>query len=171
MKLRYKIVTFFVILVSVFLYGRCSNPKITHPGYSGAPVLPVADTEQIKFNPDNHTLQILTSSGLKTVTLPDRTSTIDIQKNGIVKVTAPQFGFEHHMFVGITGSDKVRLSVGMDGLYYKKLDLGIGIAATPGLTTPIIQGKITYNVYGAIQTGIVYQSNKYIGGIVSVRVF
>ena len=168
-KLRYKIVSVLLVLVGVFLYGRCGGPKQKSPTIQ--PVLPSNDTEQIRVNPETHQLIIVTSKGTQTVTLPDRTSTIDVLKNGTVTVTSPQFGFEHHLFVGLVGSEHVRFGAGMDGLYFKKLDLGIGVADQIGVARPIAFAKLSYNIKGNIQAGIVYQSNQYVGGIVSVRLF
>lgn len=133
--------------------------------------LPANDLEQIQVNPDTHQLTIRTSRGLKTITLPDRTSTIDIQKDGAVKVTSPQFGFEHHMFIGLLGSDQARLGAGIDGFYWKRLDIGVGIADQVGMYTPVVFAKATYTIKGSLQAGIVYQTNRYVGGILSVRVF
>jgi hypothetical protein len=166
MKFRYKLGLFVTICIYVFFLGRgCAKPK--------PPIraLPSGETERIIVDPGSHTITIQTPSGLKTETLPDRPSIFDVQSNGTVKLTVKQFGLEHHVFAGAVLSDSARLGVGIDGIYYKKLDLGVGVADQIGAYTPIVFAKLTYNVKGNIQTGIVYQNNQYIGGIVSVRLF
>lgn len=134
-------------------------------------LLPPQDTEQITVDPSSHKLTIKTKTGYKTVTLPDHVSTIDVHKDGTVQVTSPQFGLEHHMFVGLVGSDHIRLGAGADLFYWKKLDLGVGVADQVGMYTPIVFAKLTYNIKGNMQAGLVYGSNQYIGGVLAVRLF
>jgi hypothetical protein len=172
MKLRYKIFLALAVLGMAFGLGRCKRTAADGPKSSVSTVLPSNDAEQITVNPDTHQLVILRPGGKRIIeTLPDRTSTIDVLKNGTVKVTSPQFGFEHHAFLGLLGSDHVRLGAGMDGLYWKRLDLGIGIADQIGMYPPIVFAKVTYNFKGNLQGGIVYQSNKYAGVVLAVRLF
>ena len=170
MRLRYKIGGIVIILGSVFLFGRCGG-RTTGPKSTLPTVLPPNDIEQISVNPDTHQLVIQTAKGIQTITLPDRTSTIDVLKNGTVKVTSPQMGLEHHIFAGAVLSDHARIGIGMDAFYYKKLDIGLGVADQIGSYTPVAFAKVTYNVKGNMQVGIVYQSNQYVGGIVAVRIF
>lgn len=171
MKLRYKIGLVVGVLVTVFTLGRCQR-KTNGPDAPFAAVLPPNDSEQITVDPSTHQLIILRPNGQRIVeSLPDRASTIDIRKNGVVDVTSKQLGLEHHLFVGVLGSDHARIGVGMDGFYWEKLDLGLGIGDQVGPYTPIAFVKATYNIKGNMQVGIVYQSNQYIGGIISVRVF
>ena len=170
MKLRYKIGLIALVLGSVFALGRCGGRSTDHKAILPA-VLPVNDSEQITVDPSTHQLIVLRPGKRIVETLPDRPSTIDIHKDGQVIVTSKQIGLEHHMFVGILGADHVRIGAGLDAFYYKKLDLGIGMADQVGMYTPIAFAKATYNIKGNMQVGIVYQSNQYIGGILSVRVF
>lgn len=171
MKLRSKIFLILVVLGTAYGLGRRKRLAISGPNVVVPAVLPQNDIEQIRVNPDTHQLIITTAKGTQMVTLPDRTSTIDVLKNGSVKVTSPQLGLEHHLFMGVLGSDHTRIGVGLDGFYYKKLDLGLGIADQVGTYTPIAFVKATYNIKGNMQVGIVYQSNQYVGGIIAVRVF
>lgn len=171
MRLRYKIGLVLAVLGATFGLGRCKRTAISGPKLSTPAVLPAGDIEQLRVNPETHQLIIITSRGTQTVTLPDRTSTIDVLKNGSVKVTSPQIGLEHHIFVGMLGSDHLRVGAGMDGFHFKKLDIGIGIADQVGAYTPIAFAKATYNIRGNMQVGVVYQSNQYVGGILAVRLF
>jgi hypothetical protein len=169
-RLRTKIGLVVVVLGSVFLWGRCS--RRTSPQTPKLPsVLPPNDAEQIRVNPATRQITITTPTGTRTVTLPDTTSTIDVLRNGQVRVTAPQFGFEHHLFVGYTLSDAGRFTVGMDGCYWKRLDLGLGVADQFGGHSPIALAKLTYNVKGSLQLGLTYGSNQFIGAGLYLRVF
>lgn len=166
MKLRYKIGLVLIILGITFGLGRCGRAKPKTPT-----VLPPNDAEQITVDPSTHQLVILRPGKRIVETLPDRPSTIDILKNGTVTVTSKQLGFEHHLFMGLLGSDHLRVGAGIDGFYWKKLDVGIGIADQIGMYPPVAFAKVTYNIKGNLQAGLVYQSNQYIGGILAVRVF
>ena len=168
LKLRYKIGIVLAVLGGMFLLGRCSHKKA--PSAASA-ILPSGDIEQIRVNPETHQITIQTPTGTHTVALPDRTSTIDVLKDGQVKVTSPQFGFERHLFLGYTISDAGRFGVGMDGYYWKKLDVGLGVADQFGGHTPIVFAKLTYNIKGSLQLGVTYGSNQTIGGMLSVRLF
>jgi hypothetical protein len=171
LKLRYKVGLIFAILGTTFGLGRCKRNAAYGPKSSIPTVLPANDAEQITVDPSTHQLIILRPGKRIVETLPDRPSTIDIRKDGTVIVTSKQLGFEHHVFLGVLGSDHLRIGAGMDGFYWKKLDVGLGIADQVGMYPPIAFVKATYNIKGNLQAGLVYQSNKYIGGILAVRLF
>src|ERR1019366_3526671 len=114
MKLRYKVLGLSGLLLAVFLYGRYAKPKTTSPG-----PLPAGDTEQIIVDPGSDRLTIRRPGKLdQHLTLPDRPSTFDVNKNGTVKVTSQQFGLEHQLFVGGLLADKAHFGLGVDGLYW-----------------------------------------------------
>ena len=169
MNLRYKIGAVVAILGGMFLWGRCS--KLSRPPKPSV-ALPANDAEQIRVDPSSHKL-VISRPGKpdQTLTLPDRTSVIDIHKDDSVSVTSPQMGLEHHLFVGALLSDHVRLGVGGDFWYFKRLDIGVGVAGQMGSYAPIAFAKVTYNIKGNVQLGLVYGSNKYVGGILAVRLF
>jgi len=156
-----------LVWISGYRHGASRSPAGPNP----ATVLPVNETERITVDPEKHTLTIQTPMKVKVITLPERKSTIDILKNGEVKVTSPQFGLEHHMFIGYGLSDTGRFMAGIDGLYYKHLDLGVGLGMQFGNHSPIAFAKLSYNVYGNMQVGMLYDSNQSIGAVLSVRLF
>jgi hypothetical protein len=165
MKLRYKILAILSVLLGVYLWGR--HGKSTVPQSHSPAVLPAGDTEQIIVDPGSDSL-IIRHPGKpdQHLTLPDRPSVFDVKANGTVKVTSQQFGFEHHLFLSGLLADKAHFGLGVDGMYWKRLDLGAGVGY------PWVGfAKLTYNIKGNLQVGVVYTTNKYIGGIVSVRVF
>lgn len=157
MKLRYKIGLVVFVLGSVFVWGRCGR-RTTVPKTMLPTVLPVKDKEQIIVDPFHHVIQIVTATGVKHTTLPDRPSTIDILKDGSVKVTSPQFGTELRPFVGVGFNLRSGVILGgVDLLYWKKLDLGIGLSMNPShiQDTAALIG-VSYNLYSntSISLGI-----------------
>jgi len=166
MKLRYKLLAFVVMMSGLWLLVK------THPNgiiNTAPPVLPPADKEQILINPVKHTITIVTAAGHKTLTLPDRLSTIDVLKNGNVSVTSPQFGLEHAPFVGATFADKLRFGAGLDGLYWKRLDLGLGAAGGSGAST-VMFAVLSYNVWDNMRLGITYDHQQHVGVGITVRI-
>jgi hypothetical protein len=164
MRLRYKLLAALSVLVGVFLYGRCSRSKPKSPIS-----LPAADTEQIIVNPSNHTITIVNAKGKTTETLPDRPSTIDVLKTGQVKVTSPQLGLEFRPFVGVQMSSAFHIVGGLDLLYFKRLDLGLGFGGEPGNHTPIVFAKVSYNIWSNVGAGVTYDNNQHIGLALTVR--
>ena len=168
MNLRHKFAVVWVggvCLLIAFLYG-----KIDKKGPKGIAVLPKNDTEQISFNPATHQLIILGPGNKKTVeTLPDRTSKIDVHKDGSVSVTSPQFGFEERPFIGVMVSDQFRFVAGSDLVYYKRLDLGVGVGVNRfgGSFTGI--AKVSYNIWSNISVGMSYDTAQHIGVGLTVR--
>ncbi len=132
--------------------------------------LPKNDKEQIIIDPEHHRLTVLTPSGPKVVTLPDKPSVIDIHNDESVQVTSPQSGFEHRFFFGIQGNNAFRVAVGMDAFYFKKLDIGFGMASEIRRTSPIAFVSCSYNVYSNVRLGIVYDSLGHFGGLLTIRI-
>lgn len=168
MKLRYKLGLVFFILAGGFLWGRCGRKVSTVP--QPASVLPVRDSEQIIVDPSHNSLIITTGAGRQTLFLPSKPTVIDIHKDGNVKVTSPQYGFEHRLFVGGLFADKGRLAIGLDGAYWKKLDIGLGLAGNTHLNETVGFVAVTYNVYSNLQIGVTYDSKAHIGGLLTVRI-
>lgn len=171
---RYTVITgmFALVLLGLVLYLRvrygrpASGLEIAHPSVA---VLPKDDKEQIIVDPSRHSLIIVRPTGNQTLSLPDRQSVIDIRKDGTVQVISPQWGWEHRVFFGIHGSEVLRLGAGMDAFYFKKLDLGAGVACQIGAHTPIVFAQISYNAWSNCRVGIAYGTNRFVGGTLTVR--
>lgn len=169
MTLKHKLISVGAILAGVFLWGRCS--RTAHLGVPvPANVLPKDDNEQILIDPVHKSLIVVNSNGTRTLTLPDRPTTIDIRKNGTINVTSPQYGMERRIFGGVYASDKFRIAAGADLWYFKKLDLGVGLAGEVGPHLPIVFGQVSYNIYSNCRVGLAYGSDRYIGGTLTVRI-
>ena len=169
MTLRYKLLAVLIILVSVFLYGRCSRPNAPQGKPNSPAVLPPNDLEEIIVDPVKHTLIVVKPTGNQTMTLPDHQSVIDFHKDGSVKITSPQSGLEHRFFFGIQGSNMFLVAAGMDGAYFKKLDVGLGVADGFGEHTPIVFAQVSYNFYSNCRIGLTYGMDRLIGGSITVR--
>lgn len=168
-KLRYKLVSVGAVLAGVFLWGRCSRPN-SHTAPNPTTVLPKDDKEQIIIDPIHKSLIVVNSGSTRTMTLPDRRSVIDIRKDGTINVTSPQFGLERRLFGGIYASNKFRIAAGVDLWYFKKLDLGVGLAGEIGPHLPIVFGQVSYNVWSNCRVGLAYGSDRFIGATLTVRI-
>jgi hypothetical protein len=165
-KLRYKLLAA-VILWTWFLVQVCGFGCAKHPQV--APVLPVNDKEQIIVDPVKHQLIIVRPGKTTVTTLPDRRSTIDVKKDGSVSVTAPQFGFEHAPFVGAFYSNRLRFGAGLDGLYFKKLDLGLGVAGGSSTNTVLFL-QMSYGLWDNLRIGATYDHQQHVGIGITVRI-
>jgi len=175
-RLRYKLALVGAVLLAVFVWVSGYRHGESHHATSGpnaSPILPKNDTEQITVDPTTHRITILTSSGPKTETLPDRPSTIDIHKDGTVSVNSKQLGFETKPFLGVGLGEGLRVYAGADLGYFKKLDIGLGMASprlSKGDLTDI-RGlvKVSYNVYSNTSLNLGYDTSKTLHCFVSVR--
>lgn len=166
MKLRYKIGLGIAILGSVFLYGRCGR---SGPTPIINPVLPPNDAAQITVNPGGHSITVVTPTGSHTTYLPHGTSTIDIGHDGAVSLKVKQFGLEHSPFAGVYYSDALRFGVGADFVYWKKLDLGVGVAGGASAHT-VAFAQLSYNVWDNVRVGITYDHLGHVGGGITLRI-
>jgi hypothetical protein len=164
MCLRYKIGGVVAVLLGVFLYGRYGRPKPVVPN-----ILPPGDTEQIIVDPVHHNLIITTPQGTQTISLPDHPSVIDVHHDGTVKVTSPQYGFQIRPFAGVYYSDALRFGGGVDLGYWKRLDLGIGLAGGASAHTAAFT-QLTYNVWDNVGVSLTYDHMGHIGGGITLRI-
>lgn len=133
--------------------------------------LPVDVVARITVDPDHHHLHIQQRVGKPIDTyLPDRPSTFDIRNDGKVMVASAQWGFEHRFFFGIGMSENFRIAAGMDGFYWKKLDLGLGLADRVGSYTPVVFAKMSYCVYDNLQLGITFDNLQHPGVLLTLRI-
>ncbi len=131
--------------------------------------------EKLIIDPTHHSLIIINASGTKAVTLPARPSSVEVLKNGKLRLNVPQYGFEHLPFVGIGYSTQLNDYIGMDFWYWKKLDIGTAFGfdrdfKIKTLDFPII---ISYTVYHNMRLSIGYDfigAEKNVHGLVSVRI-
>ncbi len=131
--------------------------------------------EKLIIDPTHHTLIIIDRAGTKAVNLPNRPSSVEVLKNGKIRLNVPQYGFEHIPFVGIGYSSQLNDYIGMDFWYYKKLDIGTAFGFDRDLKIktlgfPVI---LSYTVYHNLRLSVGYDfigADKEVHGLVSVRI-
>ncbi len=151
-----------------FVFLRGCDKKIDNKTEST--VLAPGIVEKLIVNPDTHKLTVVTEHATQDLFLPDRPSSIEINQKGLVTVTSRQFGTELKPFFGATVSNEFRLAVGLDGFYYKKLDIGFGIADKVGNYTPVVFLKASYLVWSNAQVGITFDNKQHVGLALTVRI-
>lgn len=164
---EYLLAGLFVAVLALFFVARGCDKRIDRKTVDTT--LPVGTIEKLVINPNTHKLTVITPGKEETLFLPDRPSSIEINKNGTVNVTSKQFGTELKPFIGFQVSNMFRLAFGLDLMYYKKLDLGLGVADKVGNYTPVGFVALSYNVYSNSQIGLTYDSSSHIGVAVTVR--
>jgi len=127
-----------------------------------SPSLPAGDVAKIVVNPTRRTLTIVQAGKTRTITLPDRPSSIEVGKRGQIKITARQFGTEVLPFAGILADPQAQGAaavVGADGLYFKRLDLGAGLAWGGEHTAVRGVALLSYAVYDNVRlsAGVTHQ--------------
>lgn len=160
----------FLIMIGllVFLFFRsCDRHK---DKVNSSSVLSPDTAQKIVVNPAKHSLEVITPDKDTTLFLPDRPSSIEVNKTGEVKLSSPQFGTEFKFFFGIQASNAFRFGAGIDSLYYKRMDFGLGIANQVGMHTPVVFGKISYLIYDNLQVGVTYDSLSHGGLSLTVRI-
>lgn len=138
------------------------------------PVLGPNIKEKIIVNPLRHSLVIITAEGTKATTLPDRPSSIEILKDGKVVVHAPQWGWEAVPFIGIGWGGQLNDYIGVDGFYWKRMDVGTAFSfdrdlKIKALGFPLV---LSYAVWHNTRLSIGYEAfgpTHALHGFVSVR--
>lgn len=155
-----------VFFVGFWFFRSCDNKQ--DEGTVSTTLAPGV-VEKIVVNPYTHKLSLIRPEGMQELFLPDRPSSIEIDSKGKTTVTSRQWGTELRPFVGFHYSNAGRIAAGVDLLYYKKLDLGLGMASQIGNHTPIGFVKLSYCVLSNTQIGVTYDTGARVGGIITVR--
>lgn len=116
MKLRYKIGLSLGLLLSVFLLGRCRNKKATI-----SQILPAKDKEVVSYNENRHIVTVTTPAS--TTTTYSRNPTVEIRKDGTVKVNANAWGLEFNPILGVGYQDTRRFYLGVNHFYFHQFDV------------------------------------------------
>lgn len=160
--------TIVLILTVIWFYTHKRDVDIKNP------ILGPGVKEKVIIDSLHRKLTVITDKGLQLIQLPDRPASIEINKDGTVKVTAPQTGFEHAPFIGIGYSNKLNDYVGIDFYYWKALDLGAAVSfdrnfKIKGLDIPVL---ISYTIYHRLRLSIGVEpfGEHKVHGLVSVRI-
>ena len=134
-------------------------------------VLPSGDLAKVLV--EKHKVTTTTQEGTKTQYVPSAV-TVEVTKTGKVNITVKETGFEYAFFTGVQVSDEGRICAGLDLWYFNKLDLGLGVAAKPGMTTPIAFAKASWIVHqfdGAqLELGLTYDNLQHAGLALTVKI-
>lgn len=158
-----------LLLLGAFLYFRVRRSPMGGIPTLATAILPANDKEQLIVDPHTHSLIVKQPGHTTATSLPNRPTVIDVHKDGSVTVTSRQYGPEFAPFLGLYFSERQRLAVGVDVFYYKKLDVGVGVAFNAQYIPPVVFGSLSYNVWSNCSVGIAYGSNRYLGGLLTVR--
>lgn len=125
---RFSIFLAFVSLVLWALYKWETRATTASTAPSAHAVLPKEDREQLIVDTRHHTITIVKAEGTEIQYLPEVPTTVDIRKDGTVRVMAQKWGPEIRPFIGLAFSDNARFGIGVDILYWHRFNLGAGIA-------------------------------------------
>ena len=124
MRLRYKIGAVLGVLLSVFLWGRCSRRPIIPSG-------PLAPNVTEKVTVKNGTVTIQTPSRTKSIS-GIREGSLTIMKDGTSKLDVKTNGWEHEVGMnGFINADGGALGLDLRVYYYKKVDIMSGLGYAP----------------------------------------
>jgi hypothetical protein len=175
MRLKNKVLTGAIILAVTlglaFGLYKCQRQRDIS---IGNPILGPNVKEKIILNPLRHSIVIITTEGIKATTLPDRPSSIEIYKDGKVKTIIPQWGYEAVPFIGIGWSGQLNDYVGIDGFYWKRLDVGTAFSFDRDLKVKSIGFPfvLSYAVWHNTRLSVGYEMfgpTHAVHGLVSVR--
>jgi len=158
-------------LVLAFGLYKCQRKRDSD---ISSPLLGPNVKEKIILNPLRHSIVIITAEGTKVTTLPDRPSSIEIYKDGRVKTSIPQWGYEAVPFIGIGWGGQLNDYIGIDGFYWKRLDFGTAFSFDRDLKIKAIGFPLvlSYAVWHNTRLSIGYEMfgpTHAIHGFVSVR--
>lgn len=132
------------LLVGVYFWLR---HVIHEVGLPPNVILPKNDSELIKYNENRHIITVTTAKG--TIQAYSRNPSVEIRKDGTVKVDDHQWGFEDRPYLGIGYSDVLRAYIGVNGVYLRRFDAGAAFGLASSSTKDFAQPVLTigYNFW------------------------
>lgn len=126
--------------------------------------------EKIIVDSSKHTIEVITKNSDKKTFLPDRPSSITEDNKGNLVVNSRVFGTEAKPYAGIGYDGHVRVHLGADWLYYKKLDLGTGLKLNPSeLKDTRIDLNLSYNFWSNTSIALSYDNRREVGCFLKLR--
>jgi hypothetical protein len=142
-----------ILLLGAYLWLRHRIHDIIVPPHV---TLPKNDSELITYNENRHTITVTTPRG--TETTYGRNPTVEVRKDGTVKVDANAWGAELRPFLGVGYSDTGRAYTGCYLFYFHQFDAGASFGWTADANRPAFQPmlSISYNFWSntSINLGI-----------------
>jgi len=156
-----------IVLVALFAFLKfrsCDKKKDTKTSSEG---LNPGVVQKVIINPVKHTVTIVTPTKTETLFLPDRPSSIEINKEGETRLTSPQWGTELRPYAGLGFSEHPRLYLGVDWFYFKRFDTGVFLSEDKSLMCRAGL-SFSYTVYDNLRATFGYGGNA-VHFILSVR--
>lgn len=107
-----------VVLFGTFIYLRHRIRDVVMPPQI---TLPKNDKELITYNENRHIITTTTAAG--TTRTYSRSPTMEVRKDGTVKVDSHAWGLEFSPILGIGYQDTRRIYLGVNGIYFHQFDL------------------------------------------------
>jgi hypothetical protein len=138
-------------------------------------VLQPDQKSKIIVDPINHTITTVTKNPdgtTKTDTkyLPDAPTSVTEGKDGKITVQSRTWGPEKRPYLGVGYDGVGRAHVGLDFLYWKRLDLGTGLSIN--MTRPkdtTLNLNLSYNFWSNTSLALSYDNHRQIGCFLKVR--
>lgn len=161
------------LLLGVFLYLKHRIHDIIVPPHI---MLPKNDVELIKYDENKHIVTTTTAKG--TTSAYSRNPSVEIRKNGSVKVDTHAWGLEFNPILGVGYQDTRRIYFGVNHFYFHQFDLfsafGFPMNNQAVLLAPIF--GISYNLWhntsiniGVNPVNIILREKPELGLMLSVR--
>lgn len=128
-----------LVLLGAYLYLKHRIHEAVTPTHVA---LPAKDIELITQNENRHTITVTTKKG--TTTTYSRNATVEIQKDGTVKIDDHKWGLEFHPILGVGYQDTGRIYLGINHFYFHQFDLfsAIGFPASQLGSVPRSEGYV-----------------------------
>jgi len=138
--------------------------------------LPRNDKELVTYNENRHTVTVTTAKG--TTQAYSRNPSVEIRKDGTVKIDNHAWGLELRPFLGFGYSDTGRTYAGIQGFYFHQFDASASFGWTADANKPLFQPMLAigWNFWsnaslniGANPVPFLVQRKPEIAAFVSVR--
>lgn len=128
-----------LLLVGAFFYLKHRIHDVINPPHVA---LPTNDKELITYNETHHTITVTTAKG--TTTAYSRNPTVELRKDGTVKIDKHAWGLECRPILGIGYQDTGRVYLGVNALYFHQFDAfsAIGFPASMIASSPTSEGHV-----------------------------
>lgn len=162
-----------ILLVGAYLYLKHRIHEAINPPHI---TLPSKDKELIVYNENRHTISVTTAKG--TTTAYSRNPSVEIRKDGTVKINKDAWGTELRPFLGVGYSDTGRAYAGFQLLYFHQFDAGASFGWTADANKASFQPmlSISWNFWsntslnvGANPASYILQQKPEIAVFLSVR--
>jgi hypothetical protein len=112
------------------------------------PILMPSEAAKIILDPTHHTVVTVTRTGpVKQTYLPPHVVSVTVGQDGKVTVTSRAWGTEISPFIGLGFSDKARIVLGLDLIYWHRWEAGPYVGLGFGPVSCRVGVRVAYNVW------------------------